>query len=124
MVSPISAAMQAATAATRAVRGVTITYRRGSTDVEVVAVRGSTKWDVEQIDNGAHASERSVDWIITVDDLTQDDGTVLTPQRADEVIDENGVTYRVMPFGPDEQLWRWHDRESQTVYRIHTKERR
>jgi len=124
MVTPIQAAMQAAMAATRAVRGQVVTYRRGATELECTAVCGTTKWYLEQIDNGVHASERSTDWIITVDDLTQSDGTVLTPQRGDEVIDENGVIFRVMPFGPDEQLWRWHEGESQTIYRIHTKERR
>lgn len=124
MVSPVSAAMQAAMAATRAVRGQAVTYRRGSVELEITAVCGSTKWDLEQIDNGVHASERSTDWIVTVADLTQTDGTVLTPQRSDEIIDESGAVFRVMPFGPDEQLWRWHEGESQTIYRIHTKERR
>jgi hypothetical protein len=125
MVSAIQAAMQAAISSTRAVRGQAVTYRRGATELDVsLAVRGATQFDVENVDGGANITERSLDWIVSVDELTTDAGTVLTPQRGDEIVDQNGVVYRVMPFGPDEQLWIWHDRESQTVRRIHTKERR
>lgn len=125
MVSPIAAAQQAALAAGLRVRGQAVLYCRGNTTLEIDhATRGSTRWDVEQIDNGVHAKERSVDWIVSLADMTTAAGTVLEPQRGDEIIDENDVVYRVMPFGPDEQLWKWHDRDSRTAYRIFTKERR
>lgn len=125
MVSPIQAAMTAAMASTRTVRGQAVTYRRGSTEIDVtLAVKGATRFDVESVDGGANITERSIDWIITAADITDGSGNELTPTRGDEIIDENGIVYRVMPFGPDEQLWRWHDRESQAVRRIFTKERR
>lgn len=124
MVSPIAAAQQAALASGLRVRGQAVLYVRGNTTLQIdCATRGSTRWDIERIDNGVHAKERSVDWIITLADMTTAAGTVLEPQRGDEIIDENDVVYRVMPFGPDEQLWRWHDRDSRSFYRIFTKER-
>ena len=124
MGSIVSNAQAAAATMSRRVSGQLITFRRGDTELTIdLAVQGSTKWFLEQIDNGVHAAERSVDWIISVTDLTLPNGTVLEPARGDEIIDEHDAVYRVMPFGPDELLWRWHDRESHTAYRIFTKER-
>lgn len=125
MVSPVSAAQKAASLAARYVRREEVTYTRGTTTLEIsVAMRGSTKWDTEQIDNGVHGTERSVDWILSLTELTLSDGTVLEPQRGDEITDVLGTVYRVMPFGMDQQLWKWHDRDSRSAYRVFTKERR
>lgn len=98
------------------VKGEGVSYFRDVTPLEITAIRGGTQWDTEQPESGITIEERSVDFLISTSELS------LTPQRGDSITDENGVTYRVMPFGPDNQLWRWHD-PGRTVKRIFTKER-
>lgn len=123
MVSPVSAAMQATHAATRRVRGEAVTYNNGTEDVSIEsAVRGFTSWDRTAPFNGVRVGDRSTDWLIAAADLVNSEGTAIEPARTHTITDENGVVFRVMPFGQDKQLWQWHDR-ARTTYRIHTKER-
>jgi len=118
--NPVQAAMAAAAKAVRQVRGETVTYSRGAVSVFVTAVRGFTAWEKTAPYQGVRVGDRSTDWIIDAASLVVS-GTQWTPQRGDE-IEVDGVTFRVMPYGPDNQFWQYHDRE-RTVFRIHTKER-
>lgn len=121
----LSALQRAHSAALRAVRRIrqrVVTFRRGLISIEISgAVRGSTDWGNEALDGGVNIQDRSVDWLIPADQLVSA-GVFWKPQR-DDVIVSDGVEFRVMPFGADDQLWRWHDREGQTVLRVFTKER-
>lgn len=121
MVSPVNAAMQATHAATRRVRGETVTYTRGATAVEVTATRGSSRWTSEAVEGSVNVDERSEDWLILAADLI-DGGITGGPTRGDTITDENNTVFRVMPPGSTEQVWRWHER-GRTVYRIFSKER-
>jgi len=121
MVSPVNAAMQATHAATRSVRGESVTYTRGATTVMVTATRGSSRWDAEQVEGAVNVEERSEDWLIIATELTEA-GITGGPTRGDTITDENETIFRVMPPSSTEQVWRWHDR-GRTVYRIFSKER-
>ena len=118
--SPIKAAATAARIASRAIRGETVAYTRGANTIAITAVRGATAWDREAPYGGVRTGERSTDWIVAAADLVIG-GSAITPARGDE-IEADGVTFRVMPFGTESQLWAYHDRD-RTCIRIHTKER-
>lgn len=125
---PSTVASRAVAAASRVARRVTgeaVTYTRDSTTITVsFARRGSTNWNAQAVYNGSRIGDRSVDWLIDVADLVDSSGAALgDPVRGDTITDADGTVFRVMPFGPDDQLWQWHDRVGQTTYRIHTKER-
>lgn len=116
-----AAAVEAAMAVSRSVRGESVAYTRGGTTIAVDrAVRGTTDWDRTAPFSGVRLGDRSTDWLILASSLVSG-GTQFEPTRGDEIV-ANGVTFRVMPFGPEKQLWSWHDR-GRTTYRIHTKER-
>ena len=83
----------------------------------LTAVRGRTEWTAEKPRSGVQLGEVSVDFIIEAKLV---DGE---PARGWTIETEQGELFRVLPFGPQNQLWRWHDRTGQTHYRIHTKER-
>jgi hypothetical protein len=121
MTSPIAAAAAAARAASQSVRGESVTYTRGAYSLTLTAVRGSTGWDRSAPYGGVRIGDRSTDWIIEAADLVDSNGSEIKPQRQDEIA-VGGVTYRVMPYGPDNQLWMFHDRDRRYI-RIHTKER-
>ena len=113
--------MQATHAATRRVRGETVTYTRGATAVEVTATRGSSLWTSEAVEGSVNVQERSDDWLIVASELTEA-GITGGPTRGDTITDESETVFRVMPPASTEQVWRWHDR-GRTVYRIFSKER-
>ena len=121
MTSPIAAAAAAARAASQSVRGESVTYTRGAYSLTLTAVRGSTGWDRSAPYGGVRIGDRSTDWIIEAADLVDSSGDEIKPQRQDEIA-VGGVTFRVMPYGPDNQLWMFHDRDRRYI-RIHTKER-
>jgi hypothetical protein len=121
MVSPIAAASAAARAASQSVRGESVTYTRGAYSLTLTAVRGSTAWDRSAPFNGVRVGDRSTDWILEAADLVDSNGDQIKPARQDEIT-VDGVTFRVMPYGPDNQLWMFHDRDRKYI-RIHTKER-
>ena len=104
------------------VSGEPVIFVRGETRIECKAVRGSTNWDTNAAYPGNRVGTRSTDWLIVAVDLTPDDAdSPLVPERSDEIHTGNG-DFRVMPFGPDSQLWKYHDRGRQ-IYRIFSKER-
>ena len=121
MTSPIAAAAAAARAASQSVRGESVTFTRGAYSLTLTAVRGSTGWDRSAPYGGIRIGDRSTDWIIEAADLVDSNGDEIKPQRQDEIA-VGGVTFRVMPYGPDNQLWMFHDRDRKYI-RIHTKER-
>jgi len=121
MTSPIAAAAAAARAASQSVRGESVTFSRGAYSLTMTAVRGSTGWDRSAPYGGVRIGDRSTDWIIEAADLVDSNGDEIKPQRQDEIA-VGGVTFRVMPYGPDNQLWMFHDRDRKYI-RIHTKER-
>lgn len=121
MTSPIAAAAAAARAASQSVRGESVTYTRGAYSLTLTAVRGSTGWDRSAPYGGVRIGDRSTDWIVEAADLVDSNGGEIKPQRQDEIA-VGGVTFRVMPYGPDNQLWMYHDRDRRYI-RIHTKER-
>ena len=89
--------------------------------MSLLAVRGSTAWDRTAPFNGVRIGDRSTDWLIKQADLVDSGAAEIQPQRGDE-ISVDGVTFRVMPYGPDNQLWMYHDRDRKYL-RVHTKER-
>lgn len=120
MTSPISAASAAAQAAAFRLRREAVTFTRGGSSVQVQAVRGQRLWERSQVSQGLAVGDRSEDWIVLAADLVIS-SAVVTPQRGD-TITAGSVVYRVMPFGPNDQLWQYHDRD-RLYLRIHTKER-
>ena len=121
MTSPIAAAAAAARAASQSVRGESVTFSRGAYSLTLSAVRESTGWDRSAPYGGVRIGDRSTDWIVEAADLVDSNGAEIKPQRQDEIA-VGGVTFRVMPYGPDNQLWMFHDRDRKYI-RIHTKER-
>jgi len=121
MASPIATAAAAAREASRRARGETVTFTRGAHSISLLAVRGSTAWERTAPFNGVRVGDRSTDWLIKQADLVDSGAAEIQPQRGDE-ISVDGVTFRVMPYGPDNQLWMYHDRDRKYI-RVHTKER-
>lgn len=120
MVSPIAAAAKAAQAASMRVRGETVTFTRGANSCTLQAIRGQRLWERSEAGSGVQVGDRSEDWIVEAADLVISSATV-TPARGD-TITADGIVFRVMPFGPADQLWQYHDRDRLYI-RIHTKER-
>jgi hypothetical protein len=121
MVSPIQAANLAAHAGSRSVRGESVTYAAGATSFTVTAVRAQTTWEPRPSNiDGVLIEERSTDWIIDLVDLT--DNSITAPVAGHTITDENGVVYRLLPFGGNELVYRYHDR-ARTVVRCFSKER-
>jgi hypothetical protein len=107
----------------RRVTGEPVTFVRGDLTIDIpLATRGATNWNQNAPFNGVRIGDRSTDWIFPILLLVDLERTQLVPERGDVIVSDSG-TFRVMPFGPDSQLWQYHDRESRQMYRIHTKER-
>lgn len=101
--------------------GVSITYRRGVQSVSLTAVPGSTLLRLSDQYGSVKVERTDRDYCLNAADLVIS-GTAITPQRGDEIVEDDGDkirTYKVLPYG-DEPCWRWAD-HSQTVYRIHAK---
>lgn len=99
-----------------------LTYTRGDNTIEdMKGTQGSTNWRVVDRD-GFPIRKTSVDWIIEAATLAIDDVPIL-PKRGDlitRVIGGVSRVYRVLPFGDDEQEYRFLD-TGRTQLRIHTK---
>lgn len=121
MTSPTAAAVTAAFQATQAARGEAVTYDDGTTSGAITAVRGQTTWEPRQSPvDGAWIEERSTDWLILAEDLS--DADIDMPAIGHTITDGTSQEFIVLPFGSAELVYRWHDR-GRTVYRIFTKER-
>jgi hypothetical protein len=93
-----------------------VIYRRGEDTAEVLATIGKTIFRIED-EYGRIVHYESRDFLISSADLVIN-GTITTPQRGDEIIDE-GFVYEVMAPA-NEPEWRYSDTNRQTL-RIHTK---
>lgn len=120
----VDRAVSAASHATRRIRGQEVLYRRGTTLELVVthAVMGAKNWATEALYTGVRVGDKPTDWLIQASALVTGEGEQVIPRRGDEIETTDGMVFRVMPFGPDDQLWEWHDR-GRTTLRIHTAER-
>jgi hypothetical protein len=110
--------LKAISAAARLAGGDLVTYSRG-TDISFEidhATQGRSVW--QQKDRGGIVTATtSVDWLVAAEDLD------VTPERHDRItlqLDGAAVVYEVMPFGPENRLWRFHGADRSTV-RIYTK---
>jgi hypothetical protein len=92
-------------------------YRRNSASVEVPATIGKTVFKIED-QYGRIVRYESRDYLINAQDLVLN-GTVVLPERGDEIIDE-GFVYEVMAPA-NEPEWRYSDAFRNTL-RIHTKQ--
>ena len=98
----------------------TVTYRRGSSSVEVLATVGATQFEADD-GSGIVVEMEARDYLIASADLVLDDQQVL-PARGDEILEEqDGVmqVYEVMDLGPEKHFVTC-DPDGRTL-RIHTK---
>lgn len=109
--------------AVKSIHGESVTYaREGSFSITLDAVRGQTDPMRMSVQPGLNAEDLVADWLLDYDDMLNG-STVITPERGDTITDSNGTTYRLMPPGQDEPVWRWHGNVPRVAYRVHTKER-
>jgi hypothetical protein len=93
-----------------------VAYRRGSASAEVPATIGKTIFRIED-EYGRVVCYESRDFLISTEKLVLN-GTVVLPERGDEIID-GGFIYEVMAPA-NEPEWRYSDAFRNTL-RIHTK---
>ena len=122
--SLVTEAIRSSFAAIQTIYGEPVTFRRGSTDVEInLAVRG--RYDATRNDASegqVFISENETDWLLMASELV-DGTTELIPQEGDLIIDADGVEHRALPPGSASQCWKWHGNAPGVAFRIHTKER-
>lgn len=99
-----------------------LTYTQdGNTIEDLKGTQGSTAWSVIDRD-GFPIRKTSVDWLVKAE-LLEIDGVTVLPKRNDlitRVIGGVSRVYQVLPFGDDEQEYRFMD-AGRTMLRIHTK---
>ena len=123
MSSIMSSVGAVAFAAAQAVHGEQITYTQGATTITITqAIRGQSDPMRMAVQEGVNLEDIVQDWLIDYDDF-DNDGSPITPDRNDVITDSNGTTYRVLPAGSEEPVWRWHGNIPRIAYRIHTKQR-
>lgn len=122
--SLVSDGISALLSLTAEAAGEAVTYARGATSIAITgAVQGDTNWDADNPQPGIKIGERSVDWIIESAQVVDSSGTQLTPEAGDTITTADGRVFRCLPFGPQNQIYRWLDRNGRSRFRIHTKER-
>jgi hypothetical protein len=94
----------------------TVTYRRGGRSVSIAATKGRTASPTDSQFGILDINE--CDWIITAS-LIVLGGSVVQPQRDDEIIEADGQRWHVLPT-EGEQVFRPADPQG-TLLRIHTK---
>jgi hypothetical protein len=94
-----------------------VIYRRGEDSAEVPATIGKTLFRIED-EYGRVVRYESRDFLITASKLVIN-GTLVSPERGDEIIDD-GFVYEVMAPA-NEPEWRYSDAFRNTL-RIHTKQ--
>lgn len=99
---------------------LTVTYRRGTQEVELPATKGRRVFEITD-EGGLNTTLESTDWIVTAEDLELD-GSRITPKRGDqivEVIEGRTSTFEVLEI-PGVPVSSWTD-PRQISRRIHTK---
>jgi len=98
----------------------TVTYRRGSSTVDVLATVGATRFEADD-GSGMVIEMESRDYLIAAADLVLDGKHVL-PERGDEIVEERdgaSYVYEVMDLGAERHFVTC-DPDGRTL-RIHTK---
>lgn len=99
-----------------------LTYTQGdNTIADLEGTQGSTDWRTTDSD-GFPLRKTSVDWLVKAADLVIEEVAIL-PKRNDlitRIIGGVSRVYQVLPFGDDEQEYRFMD-AGRTMLRIHTK---
>ncbi|QDV53703.1 hypothetical protein [Gimesia fumaroli] len=99
-----------------------LTYTQGDNTIEdLKGTQGSTDWRTTDSD-GFPLRKTSVDWLVKAADLVVGGNPVL-PKRNDlitRVLGGVSRVYQVLPFGDDEQEYRFMD-AGRTMLRVHTK---
>jgi hypothetical protein len=97
----------------------TITYRRGSKQVDVLATLGSSIFTLDEVE-GTRRTYTSIDFDIQAADLVWD-AVVRTPERGDNVI-LDGRVYEVSTPSTQERVWKWLSGMIGVRFRVHTKQ--
>lgn len=116
----VARALAVAAKTLRRLKGVSVTYRRGSQSQALTATPATTILDLPQTD-GSLLRVESRDFVITAADLELDNVAV-EPARGDTIEETVGtkvLKYKVLDM-PGTSGWRWSD-EHRVSYRIHTK---
>ncbi len=95
--------------------GTLIIYHRGSIQLSIQSVVGSTDWSDEST-NDAYQQLKSVDFILKPTDLNIA-GNLVEPSRGDQIT-YAGFKYDLLQTG-NGSFWAWSD-GFRTFYRIHT----
>ena len=99
-----------------------IVYRRGAQDLELTATIGRTLFESETV-SGTRLVTESRDYIVRSADLLALVGATQLPEVGDVIRETQGAivySYEVLPFGPQDEHWRYCDPQRLAV-RIHTK---
>jgi hypothetical protein len=95
-----------------------VSYRRGTTTLQIVASKGRTSFDVTEPE-GSVLRVDSVDFIVASAALDLGSGLVL-PKRGDRITDAQGVEHEVSHPAGGQAPYGWCDPARQLL-RIHTK---
>lgn len=99
-----------------------IVYRRGAQDLALSATIGRTLFESETV-AGTRLVTESRDYLVRTSDLLALATGTKLPQIGDQIRETQGAvvySYEVMPFGPQDEHWRYSDPQRLAV-RIHTK---
>lgn len=119
MCNPFATAARAVLDAVDTLASVEMTYRRGSLEIRLSAVRGSTLATVADTD-GLALRVRKGDWLLDACQLDLGEGPV-TPRAGDFLVEADGTRWRVESPMKGTPPWAWSDRE-RTRFRVHVTE--
>lgn len=103
----------------REAAGVAVRYRRGDESVELIVVRGNSRYEIAD-NSGMMVNKDVLDFIILTSELVLDDENVL-PMAGDRIEElDSGAVHELMQPSPSETLWRYSDRNRSRV-RVHTR---
>jgi len=102
------------------VDSITVAYRRGETEISVLARAGRTPFE-SMSDNGVLIHTQSRDYLVKADDLVISEVRIL-PEPKDQIVETaDGMTYTHevnSPAGGD--CWQYSD-ASRRIIRVHTR---
>jgi hypothetical protein len=120
--NPFEAAIHAAKATLRAIKGKQVIYRGPDFELQITARVGSTVFRLDTVEQ-LNTRVRSRDYLVAADELVHPEtGEYFEPREGDRIAETIGNTrqiYECLPFG-DEPGWR-HSGTPANEFRIHTK---
>jgi hypothetical protein len=120
----LSAGAAALVAGLQASASVPVTYVRGSYSLTLNATTGRSLLKITEASGAVKITRTDLDLIVPAALMVDADGNLIEPTRGDLVqrLWPDGVTrqYSVMPYGPDEPLFRYSD-PARCIMRIHCK---